>query len=72
LKRLLAFVVLVCMASVAFPAEEHVDLEMVTQIRQEEFKNSQVMETASELMDRIGPRLTGSPQVKNANDWTKT
>ncbi len=72
MKRLSAFVVLVCMASVAFPAEEHVDLDMVTQIRQEEFKNSQVMETASELMDRIGPRLTGSPQVKNANDWTKT
>ena len=60
------------MASVAFPAEEHVDLDMVTQIRQEEFKNSQVMETASELMDRIGPRLTGSPQMKNANEWTKT
>ena len=72
MKRLLAFVVLVCMASVAFPAEEHVDLDMVTQIRQEEFKNSQVMETASELMDRIGPRLTGSPQMKNANEWTKT
>ena len=72
MKRLSAFVVLVCMASVAFPAEEHVDLDMVTQIRQEEFKNSQVMETASELMDRIGPRLTGSPQMKNANEWTKT
>ena len=29
------------------------------------------METASELMDRIGPRLTGSPQMKEANEWTK-
>jgi len=55
----------------AIPAEEHVDLDMVTRIRQEEFRNSKVMETASELMDRIGPRLTGSPQVKAANEWTK-
>jgi len=44
---------------------------MVTKIRQEGFRNSKVMETASELMDRIGPRLTGSPQVKEANEWTK-
>jgi carboxypeptidase Q len=44
---------------------------MVTRIRQEGFRHSQVMETASELMDRIGPRLTGSPQVKAANDWTR-
>ena len=60
------------MASVALPAEERVDLDMVTQIRQEEFRHSKVMETASELMDRIGPRLTGSPQMKEANQWTKT
>jgi carboxypeptidase Q len=59
------------MASVALPAEERVDLEMVTQIRQEGIRNSKVMETASELMDRIGPRLTGSPQMKEANEWTK-
>ena len=44
---------------------------MVTKIRLEEFNNSKVMETASELMDRIGPRLTGSPQMKEANEWTK-
>jgi hypothetical protein len=44
---------------------------MVTKIRQEGYRHSQVMETASELMDRIGPRLTGSPQVKAANDWTR-
>jgi hypothetical protein len=44
---------------------------MITKIRQEGFKHSQVMDTASELMDRIGPRLTGSPQCKAANEWTK-
>ncbi|HTR03737.1 MAG TPA: M20/M25/M40 family metallo-hydrolase [Thermoanaerobaculia bacterium] len=54
------------------PAEERVDLDMVTKIREEGFRHSKVMETASELMDRIGPRLTGSPQVKEANEWTKS
>src|SRR5512135_840073 len=44
---------------------------MVTRLRLEEFKHSQVMDIASELMDRIGPRLTGSPQMKEANEWTR-
>ena len=44
---------------------------MVTRIRQEGFRNSKVMETASALMDKIGPRLTGSPNMKRANDWTR-
>lgn len=52
-------------------AEEAVDLEMVTRIRQEGFRNSKVMETASALTDWVGPRLTGSPDMKRANDWTR-
>ena len=50
---------------------ETVDLEMVTRIRQEGFRNSKVMDTLSELTDRIGPRLTGSPNMKKANEWTR-
>src|SRR5712691_7800083 len=53
------------------PAEERVDLEMVTKIRLEGFRNSKVMDTASRLMDSIGPRLTGSPNMKRANEWTR-
>ena len=55
----------------ALPSQERVDLDMITRIRAEEFRHSKVMDTASELMDRIGPRLTGSPQVKAANEWTR-
>ncbi len=44
---------------------------MVTQIRQEGFHNSQVMKTASAIIDGIGERLTGSPNVKRANEWTR-
>jgi carboxypeptidase Q len=72
LKRFVACLCLLGLAPLGVPAEERVDLEMVSRIRQEEFRHSEVMETASELMDRIGPRLTGSPQVKEANEWTKS
>jgi len=33
-------------------------------------KSSQVMEIASYLTDVYGPRLTGSPSIKRAGDWT--
>ena len=44
---------------------------MISRIRYEGFRNSKVMEIASGLMDGIGPRLTGSPNVKRANEWTR-
>src|SRR6266550_3838121 len=47
------------------------DLTMQTRIRQEGFRNSKVMEIAETLTDDIGPRLTGSPNVKRANEWTR-
>jgi len=46
------------------------DLAIQTRIRQEGFRNSKVMELAAGLTDTIGPRLTGSPNMKRANDWT--
>jgi hypothetical protein len=52
-------------------AGENVDLEMITRIREEGFRRSKVMETMSELTDRIGPRLTGSPNIKRAHEWTR-
>ncbi|HKV07409.1 MAG TPA: M20/M25/M40 family metallo-hydrolase [Thermoanaerobaculia bacterium] len=52
-------------------AEEPVDLEMVTRIRAEGFRNSQVMDVVSHLTNEIGSRLTGSPQLHEANEWTK-
>jgi carboxypeptidase Q len=51
--------------------QEKVDLETITRIRYEGFHNSKVTELASGLMDSIGERLTGSPNMKRANDWTR-
>jgi hypothetical protein len=52
-------------------AQEKVDLETITRIRYEGFNNSKIMELASGLMDGIGERLTGSPNMQRANEWTR-
>jgi hypothetical protein len=52
-------------------AADEPDLTMQTRIRQEAFRNSKVMESAQGLIDAIGPRLTGSPNMKKANEWTR-
>lgn len=53
------------------PAKEDIDYSMYQRIREEGLKHSHVMEYASGLMDGIGPRLTGSPNLKHANEWTR-
>jgi hypothetical protein len=53
------------------PATETLDLATYQRIRDEGFNHSHVMEFASALMDGIGPRLTGSPNLKKANEWTR-
>jgi len=55
----------------AQPAKENVDLTMYERIRDEGIAHSHVMDYASALMDGIGPRLTGSPNVHKANEWTR-
>jgi hypothetical protein len=52
-------------------SQEKVDLETISRIRYEGFRDSKVMELASGLMDAIGERLTGSPNMKRANEWTR-
>src|ERR1700760_4819485 len=53
------------------PATETLDLDMYARIREEGFRHSHVMEYSSALFDDIGPRLTGSPAMMRANNWTK-
>ncbi len=53
------------------PATESLDMNMYQRIRDEGLNHSHVMEFASALMDGIGPRLTGSPNLKKANEWTR-
>jgi carboxypeptidase Q len=43
----------------------------IERIKEEGMKRSQVMQTLSYLTDVIGPRLTNSPGMKRANEWTR-
>jgi hypothetical protein len=43
----------------------------IARIIEEGTKHSEVMKTLSYLTDVIGPRLTGSPNLKRANEWTR-
>ena len=43
----------------------------IERIKDEGMKRSQVMQTLSYLSDVIGPRLTASPNMKRANNWTR-
>jgi hypothetical protein len=52
-------------------AAEPVDHAMVTRIRQEGLRRSQVMETLTALTEEVGPRLTGSPGYIAATAWAE-
>jgi len=43
----------------------------VSRIRDEGTNRSQVMQTLNALTNVIGPRLTGSPGMRRANEWTR-
>jgi carboxypeptidase Q len=72
-RRVRCLVVILCFVPTLWSQErqEKVDLETISRIRYEGFRNSKVMEYASGLMDSIGERLTGSPNMKRANEWTR-
>ena len=47
------------------------DPEVINIIRDQGFNHSQVMQTLQHLTDGIGPRLTNSPAMREANRWTR-
>ncbi|HEX4594462.1 MAG TPA: M28 family peptidase, partial [Bryobacteraceae bacterium] len=50
-------------------AADQVDLAVVNKIKAEAFEHSKVMEHLEYLTDVYGPRLTASPEFKEAADW---
>src|SRR6476646_4402565 len=53
-------------------ASENIDYDGINKIKQQGLNpdNAKVMEIMSYLTDVYGPRLTGSPNVQKAGDWT--
>src|SRR6266566_318408 len=52
-------------------ATEKLDLDAIYRIKDEGLQRSKVMEIESYLTDVYGPRLTGSPNIKEAADWAE-
>jgi carboxypeptidase Q len=67
---LAAFVVLLMVLPLAAQAPSQADLYAIYQIKDEGFNRSQVMDIMSYLSDVYGPRLTNSPDNKEAAAWT--
>jgi carboxypeptidase Q len=66
---------LVCFAAgfaLLLSAQTSYDASVINKIKDEEEKNSQVMDIAFHLTDVSGPRLTASPGFMRAADWAKT
>ena len=52
--------------------EEKLDLSALQRIRDEGMTHSRVDTLAQQLLDGIGPRLTGSSGLRKAQDWDAT
>jgi len=66
------YLVLAVLAAAPLCAQEHsdrTDLAIVGRIKTEAFDNSRVMDTLGYLTDVYGPRLTASPEFREAADW---
>jgi carboxypeptidase Q len=57
-------------ATVSVLAQERIDTDINAKIRTEATDHSQIMRTLHFLTDVYSPRLTGSPTLKAAEDWT--
>jgi len=68
----IVFILIFCLAANAQVASTvRAEWDVSARIRAEGLERSQVMRTASYLTNIIGPRLTGSPGLKRAREWTR-
>ncbi len=65
-KSLLLFLTTLLISSLTFAQTKEAFVSSVTN---EANQNSQLEKLAHELMDVVGPRLVGTPQMKQAGDW---
>ena len=70
--RALLAVGAIALSSIALRADETTSRDINWKIRREATEHSQIMKTLHVLTDVYGPRLTGSPNLKNAGQWAVT
>jgi carboxypeptidase Q len=61
---------LIVVSGVAFP-QEKLDLDAANRIRDAALNHSQIMDMVGYLTDVTGPRLTGSPNLKRAEEYAR-
>lgn len=72
MRRLAAVLTTVATLALALPAAaQDPDLVAVNRIIDQGLNHSEVMQTAAYLTDRIGGRMTNSPQMRQAEAWTQ-
>src|SRR5450755_3811258 len=69
-RALLVMLLAVSAATFVVAQSDKLDYAMLGRIRDEGLNRSQVMEHVSWLSDVYGPRLTGSPGIQQASEWT--
>ncbi|MBC7448600.1 MAG: M20/M25/M40 family metallo-hydrolase [Hymenobacteraceae bacterium] len=68
---LLALAPFAVLAQPGKPAPTKPETDPIARIKEEGMNHSQVMKTLSYLTDNLGPRVTGSPALHHANEWTR-
>lgn len=69
--RSILFLALIQGITISIFAQTTFDASVINKIKDEEQKNSQVMDIAFHLTDVSGPRLTASPGFMQAAEWAK-
>jgi carboxypeptidase Q len=63
--------IVICAGLISTSTYAQVDTNVIKKIQQEAMTNSQMPILGQQLMDDIGPRLMGTPQMLQANEWVK-
>jgi hypothetical protein len=71
MKRALALCLTVVLSVGPLLAADKADLAAIYRIKDEGFNRSQVMDILSYLTDVHGPRLSGSPNMRKAQEWAQ-
>lgn len=69
LATLLVLTLVIAIVPPATRSQNNIDSEIPAKIRSEVMERSQIMRTLHYLTDLYGPRLTGSPNLKQAAEW---
>jgi len=67
----LSILILMLVAVSSVFSQEKVDWEVVQKIREEGFQRSQVMDITWYMSELLGPRLSGTPDLREAQQWAK-